>query len=573
MADICSVTSSPSLYSHAPSQIGHGHGHEHAYPYAKPSQSRISAKRMTQRWDRKVEADDHGDSESEYGDAASTQNRISMVSGPRVTKYADLPWEDFAETGLAKGSSGNLGKMLRAATRGNGTYSDRSRPSSPVQSYGTLSTETTRKGLAIFGGAKGKQIMSSSSSSGVSLASTQTVSTASSDDRANPVTPRLKPAFGSSPLTNRTEFLAMGRGYDETDTMRRDLYEVDQFDRPPRKLEPSPLPAHASPQLRIPDRPLLSSGSPGFGLISLEAAQERERQRSRPRTSSAQVQLGQPAPRPIPLPSVPSTERGYQIHRSPSEAAAPLGSAPKSVKQKKSIMKLFKHDKTGSNAGFSIVTPALPSVWKLPGSDMSAMPIRSQPVRGNSDGGGGRLLRAGGSVWSYASESAVWPSRSPQASATGNDSADNVLLKPRLELRPISMNFSNGLPSSYLSEVTSTAILTSSPPGSTPLAPVEQDATVAETIKEQVANARKGWMVQLCELEAQIRELKDALAEAKAVKPGRCEACGCSCGGHAEGGSKEFLRPGDGGGVMNRGRAKTGGARGVFGSGSLYEWE
>jgi hypothetical protein len=106
-----------------------------------------------------------------------------------------------------------------------------------------------------------------------------------------------------------------------------------------------------------------------------------------------------------------------------------------------------------------------------------------------------------------------------------------------------------------------------------PLAPTEQDSSVAEAIKEQIANARKGWMVQLYELEAQIRELKDALAEAKEVKPGRCDACGCACGGHAQGGSKEFLMPSGGGGVMNRARAKTGGARGVFGSGSLYEWE
>jgi hypothetical protein len=162
------------------------------------------------------------------------------------------------------------------------------------------------------------------------------------------------------------------------------------------------------------------------------------------------------------------------------------------------------------------------------------------------------------------------------------------LLRPRLELRPISMNFANGLPASLLSD------LSASPPPPMPNmdsrrgSESESDKLVAEAIKEQIANARKGWMVQLFELEAQVRELKDELEEARRIRPGQCEACGCTCAeqgrightaqngmgsGQALRGSRsgEFLKPSAG--VMDRGRAKTGGARGVFGSGSLYEWE
>ena len=298
-----SINSSPSLYSHY-----------HDTRRVKPGRER--------EWD-------------------DTSSRISMVSGPRVTKYADIPWDEIE-------AGGALTRILRAAT----------------------GRSDADKGLSVFS--------EGSLGSSVSIASSQT---------------------SDAPAT------------------------------PHRKLQPSALPIHLTP-----GHPQLSSGSPGFGLISLEAAQERERLKTWRQTPKAD---------PI-----------------------------KAIKQKKSLMKMFK----------------------------AATPVPKMPT--------------------------------PRATL-GAD------LDHRLELRPISVNFSNALPSSYLSELAA-----GSPRGRVP------------SEEESFANAKKAWMVQVFELEAQIRELKDG------AKGKRCEGCACTCG--------ELLRPG---GVMERGRAKTGGARGVFGSGSLYEWE
>ncbi|EIW69707.1 hypothetical protein M231_07794 [Tremella mesenterica] len=124
---------------------------------------------------------------------------------------------------------------------------------------------------------------------------------------------------------------------------------------------------------------------------------------------------------------------------------------------------------------------------------------------------------------------------------------------------------------------------------------------LARTIRAELLNARKMWLVQISELQAQVRELKLDLEKKDEVEKGgkKCETCGCECGkrlgvdgaisgignsignvGSAGSGREEGVRGGGNGrdtgkgtGVMDRGRAKTGGARGVFGSGSLYERE
>lgn len=557
-----SVRSSPSLYSRPASHVGHGQASGY-------SQSTMG---------RRMECEESECGSEVEGDAlevSHTQNRISMVSGPRLTKYADIPWEDFGEHDSASFTgSGNIGRMLRAATgraTGNSTLSTsstiRSGPDSP-----TNPGDASRKGLGIFGGGRGKNLLSSSS--GVSLASTQTVSTASSDERNQPVTPKLKSAqrgYTSGPRMDRADSFggvaehAPVFGSNRREAMFGEMKKMDTM------LDPSPIPQPVSPRTLRPaatnERPLLSSGSPGFGLISLEVAQERERQKANRKTGidhSAQI--------PSRSPLADKTNVGNDAPPVP----------PRGVKQKKSLMKLLKGDK--STPAFHLVTPALPSVPKLP------TPAGPTPGEGS--------LRAGGSVWSDTSESntsAVWPPRQMSPSpakhsqkqinttVTGGSMLGAELVRPRLELRPVSMNFSNALPASLLSD------LSSSPPPLVPPLPssTESDKTVAEMIKEQLANAKKGWMVQLFELEAQVRELKDELEETRRVKLGRCETCGCECGSEGPGGRSkistsasagvgqgggDWLKPG-GGSVMDRGRAKTGGARGVFGSGSLYEWE
>ncbi|WWC61127.1 uncharacterized protein I303_103706 [Kwoniella dejecticola CBS 10117] len=116
-------------------------------------------------------------------------------------------------------------------------------------------------------------------------------------------------------------------------------------------------------------------------------------------------------------------------------------------------------------------------------------------------------------------------------------------------------------------------------------------------IREQWLNNKKIWKIKESELESQIRELKDQLIELKSSKPriengrgsaGICERCGCSCSrryieateGAGDGDGDGLLNPngngngnGNGRKVIDRARVKTAGARGVFGSGSLYEWE
>lgn len=118
-------------------------------------------------------------------------------------------------------------------------------------------------------------------------------------------------------------------------------------------------------------------------------------------------------------------------------------------------------------------------------------------------------------------------------------------VKPQLELRPMSMSFR--LPADYLAQ--------------------EATADSSSGEKEfddsmQFANARKAWQMQVYELEAQIRELRDELEEGRTNRT--CHVCA-----RDKTPNERLAVPG---GVMDRVRVKTAGARGVFGSGSLYEW-
>ena len=511
----------------------------------------------------------------EMMNSSAARDRISMVSGPRVTKYGDISWEDgfdIPRSNTNMSASGNIGKLLLRAAGGS---SGKFRPVSPSSSFSFLAESSTKKGLSFFtasgngathtplgdgvgpgrkGGFGSHPTLTPSSTS----TSTQTVSTASVDERL------LTPRVGSS-VSNGSNSTAMRY----TSTPRSDMKPQDPCrqaglsgekngithdEKTP--LDPSPFPHYPSPNM-IKGRPLVQSGSPGFGLISLEDVQEREKKRINRRTG-----LG--------IHSHLSTSRSHSTHdtltaRDKTVPAVPLTphSHQKSVKTKKSLMKLFKNEKT------------LP-----PNPPAPLFPVCSSGQTIGSYGQTTRVdkptWRGGGSVWSDVSESSTMhqnhniafdkPFKSDQNDLTIHDDRESLKTN-RLELRPVSMNFSNKLPSNLLSTLSS-----SPPPPPTPLdSGKEQDGLVAEAIKEQIANARKGWMVQLFELEAQIRELKDQLAGTRSTKViNGCQVCACPCIVKQEG-SNTLLKPT--GGVMDRARAKTGGARGVFGSGSLYEWE
>ena len=652
MADVASITSSPSLYSRRGSHTGHIHASV----------------------ERRRPATTFNDSDFESDEELpSTTSRISVVSGPTVRKYADLPWGDEqAERvsitgGGGGGGGGGFGRMIRAATRQNsGPGQSKSRHGSPTgslhQSAHNAADSIARRGLAIFSNKGGNTTIANNnnitsfvpSSSGASL---QTISTVSSDDRSHPITPTLKAPFGSPPSPTTADHrsfefsqgtprggLGAPFGSDDQETLLPTGAPKGMFGatnrggiRKPFKIEPSSIAMNVpSTQNGLPNMDSSvkaggGAGVSGFGLISLEAAQERERAKSHRRTGTAHKitiekqsrksdtgRTGRPSFGSISGPVGDSRSAHLERSNLPPEEGTPgrasfsasTYSPPppvpigRTIKVKKSgLMKLFKGEKiqTTNTSGFSILTPPLPS----PSVPIQNVPLPAVPhslARGNSIESKASPITSRKASIDVGNNSVSWPvarSRnqplppsgppSSKSSSPANPSRKYTLgstlgldlLQPKLELRPISMNFSQGLPSAYLSDLvgkdsdldSSSSQSTSSPIKMTePLTPVE-DPEIAALVKEEVARARKDWLVQVFELEAQVRELKDELAEAKEVRQGMCESCGCTCGGvtRQKQNGKEVLRPLNR--VMDRARAKTGGARGVFGSGSLYEWE
>ncbi|CAD6570698.1 MAG: hypothetical protein TREMPRED_005968 [Tremellales sp. Tagirdzhanova-0007] len=551
--EVSPSTSSPSLYSrHTPYNAGRRH-------QTMPTHSHLRA------------PSESSDNEGENEDLARC---LSMISGPTVRKYADNPWEDdYADEDDHDDSASGLNGLSRHATRIMRSATQmRSRTVSPSGSTSTATdgSGSTRRGLVNILGV-GKHLLPSAS--GVSLASTQTTSTSSSDDRLNPTTPKLKSAFClPSPIRYEGDGLAL--------SAPRDSADDDEM-----KLKPSALPSYS-------DRPLLSSGSPGFGLISLEVAQERERSRAlirsqakaharyhtepvQPLTSTLgdshrQIRAARPistkdcTPAPIPVP----TRSTLSGHPSPV--------VPHRLKGKKSgLMKLFNKASSSFQPTPSLPTSA-PHTQARPHLDDNHGPSPGrdeklhQAARECSDPGDG----------GHSSDGMVTrPTPHPGVAA----------IQPQLELRPVSMTFTHGLPSDYLAEpdhqdreqdVSPTwhgndvQPEQSRPTTEGPDLDLDLELDFAKIFDEQLNNTRKAWRVQLFELEAQIRELKDELDQRESARVGygngTCDACGCTCGvANRKRGKDEVAI----GGVMNRARVKTAGARGVFGTGRLYEWE
>lgn len=420
-------------------------------------------------------------------------------------------------------------------------------------------------------------------------------------------------------------------------------------------LNPSPALFTLSPtpsNFAASDRPLMSSGSPGFGLITLEAAQERER-----------VRLGGPTPKNVSRKE--STQTTQTTPRLPAVPTIPATQSQK-IKNKKSLISLFK-SATGyaTNNGPSSAPP-VPGFSMVTGGSGKKVQI-GEPMP---------LIRPPGETSTPAQvqvENWENKSRRDQASRVDNaitdrdpdvNSSDNrfLLPGPKLELRPVSMTFANGLPEDYLattspsdtdsimqdgrsSVFTASSSLTSATSSAgAPLGEGMDDADVNEVqaLKREIANLKKTHQFQQSELSSQLREMKDRLlaseAEIEEIRTEKerwapredgCTECGCTCGmavsemlmgsapsprpsgpspnvggGRARSGTTtrsvrsvrstksahsarndyaaipvpnvpipERTPVQRAGGVMDRGRVKTGGARGVFGTGSLYEWE
>ncbi|KAI9638301.1 uncharacterized protein MKK02DRAFT_42689 [Dioszegia hungarica] len=405
----------------------------------------------------------------------------------------------------------------------------------------------------------------------------------------------------------------------------------------------SPTPANFAAS----DRPLMSSGSPGFGLISLEVAQERERVRlggPTPKSSGTKKGKDQTTPRLPAVPTLPATQS-------------------QKIKNKKSLISLFRSATAYASGSSGPAGPAPP----VPGFSMvntsaggKKMNIgEPMPLMLPHEGMATPSARDPPEQWPSAPRESREDARPPMRDDRPPQASRTLLPGPKLELRPVSMMLANGLPEDYLASsstselddsqdgrssvftatesLSSTSSLLEDPDASDPSAHPEVLA-----LRKELANLKKTHQYQQSELSSQLREMKDQLsatqAEMEEVRADKqrwapredgCTECGCTCGmavsemlmgsapsprlasgagtvmGRARSGttsrSVRSVRstksttsgradysgipvpavpipertPGGGGGrgVMDRGRVKTGGARGVFGTGSLYEWE
>ncbi|WWD15918.1 hypothetical protein CI109_100342 [Kwoniella shandongensis] len=704
MCDVSPTTSSPSLYS----RVGHS-----------PRSHMIV--RASRRFRVLSESDLSSEEEADDGEEVALEEeeedprRMSMVGGPKLRKYTETPWEE--DWTLEPVPSGNIiygrdahhppssemfsgfrhatrmisaATLTRSRTRDASTSSSINTVSDTFSPGGTMDTSSTRRGLAHILGVSGNNTTSGGpkhllpSASGLSLASNNTTSTASSDERTDPITPKLRQGASDTSFTglgSPTLIMATSKVRKSVTTTHRHDFSttmVDQLTHSHSHFPPTTTPkAHTrvpvqpihdnhtklllskvieqnlrsntlalSPALggngfKASDRPLLSSGSPGFGLITLEVAQERERKRNAARLgvsaeSSSIAPERQPQTEVVPLEialqrlemsshSRPNTTYSTFPPASGSEGPVPtpLPSPPTTtnrIRTKKSgLMKLFNK---ASGGAYPPVPP------------QSSTTVVHQNTSATPGGKKGRpSTRQSGKSFNNRTKDVHTPTQSASVQddlVTETTSHISSVLKPQLELRPISMTFTRGLPIDYLthSSPRSTTSKSRTGPGngdvcgSTPLrhAPTSSStssssidgtdpavrmrstlydldagtipdllpegghaATISTDVVEQILrNARKGWKLQLFELEAQLRELRDELDETRATKSANagarrsaggvtCTSCGCSCGNvsaSSDGGDNDLLSTRR---VIDRARVKTAGARGVFGSGSLYE--
>lgn len=148
------------------------------------------------------------------------------------------------------------------------------------------------------------------------------------------------------------------------------------------------------------------------------------------------------------------------------------------------------------------------------------------------------------------------PQQAQAANNNESETDDLQLGAGLLQLRPVSMNISRHFPDQYLA-------FASPPPSPGPTQgatnDLEKERLARIEAERRFTNAQKAHMLQVYELEGQIRELKLQLAADPQYSGSSCENCG-----HERGNKLSS-------GIMNRARVKTAGPRGVFGSGSLYE--
>lgn len=286
---------------------------------------------------------------------------------------------------------------------------------------------------------------------------------------------------------------------------------------------------HPGPEEAFPP----ATTTPSFPLISLAEAQDRERIRNgNPQTHSSSNVGMVPFPRP----------EDFDLPATSGRSNTPRTRTPGShhVKNKKSgIMRLISK------------TPRSPPPFLISSPVGIEVPNTTEPM-------------AASTKLNDALQATVVPGR-PEKSIRR--------LMPQLELRPVSMNFANGLPHQYLSTCLDDDIpdVPPTPTAYLKTAPLPERLPTVSDRPSLDSNSDKTDQQRIQELEAQVKELKVLLQASETqqdkkqitTESDRCRYCG-----HAADGTPLRQK-----GIMDRGRVKTGAGRAVFGSGSLYERE
>ena len=515
------ASSSPSTYSRPNSHVSN---------LSQPSHGRISIDRVN-----------HGlgmFSESDYeSEGEPFKDDLSVLSGPRVRKFAQAPWSENQDdsASISQPSHNGFSRMIKAAAARTNQISSKSRHENLHPD--SMSIHSTRKGSSTFLN-KPKQTVSNTSE--ISISSSQTATTLSS---RQPITPRLS---NSSRET-----------FSETD--EETLLPIARANMTPTKTSLDHPMAAELESLEV-----QTSGTSKLNLISLEKAQERERGKHR-RTDTMQTIVSTRRSREASSGISGPITNGDVTRPSHDTALPPL---PKQVKPKKSgLMRYLTKDRQEDAPAPKLPTPPLLSSAK---ASHSVLPSSSS-----------NTVRATTPEGPPMEKPLPRPQVTPPKKEWKKDQSKvalgllgSELHKPRLELRPISMNFSNGFDSDYFLSSLRSVDDAASSAGSSPLKSSGPTTPQHEFLDfhgtspggKDDLNSRKVYQLQIFELEAQIRDLREELEQARGPKAGGCDACGCTCGG-----AKQDDRLGVS--VMDRARAKTGGPRGVFGSGSLYERE
>ena len=495
-------------------------------------------------------------------------NRMSIVSGPKVKKYETPIWEDEEDTCSRSSTMTDLSFKLKEAVK--------------------IKCGTRERAIAMPGNWKNYKLGQSPSINGSTTSfNTQLLSSTSGSSFSSSLTSESSsdgyPHFSSSTKTSHsgTPSLRSGKSFDttrerevsSTSTLKQTPKLLDAFDE--TQKTPSSVAAYfqgipegysgersaratpSSSSRHIKRHPMpeeafpLATSTPSFGLISLAEAQDRERIRNG-NSHSANNMGTVPFPRPedFDLPLFSARTQTTPRTRTPGSHH---------IKNKKSgIMRLISR------------TPRSPPPFLISSPVWIELPNASEPIVASTKLN--NVLHSKGQGQAHAHALAQVQVQATSVAPYRPEKSIKRLM-PQLELRPVSMNFANGLPLQYLTGLDDDIPdVPPTPSAYLPTTMLHLKTPLMERTTGQIeydTDQSKAERIQ--ELEAQVKELQSLLqtAESRQSKTkmttelDRCQYCGKATVG----------TPSRQKGIMDRGRVKTGVGRAVFGSGSLHERE